>query len=93
MITYKYRAQDENGKAIPGTMQATDELDLNKPCNDMYIITSQFFCQHFFQVFLIFYFFCSFSTLYNGALIFHSLQSFAKTFAGYHHFCELVSHE
>ena len=54
---------------------------------------AQFFCQHFFQVFLIFYFFCSFSTLYSGALIFHSLQSFAKTFAGYHHFCELVSHE
>ena len=43
--------------------------------------------------FLIFYFFCSFSTLYNGALIFHSRQSFAKTFAEYHHFCELVSHE
>ena len=30
MITYKYRAQDENGKAISGTMQATDELDLHE---------------------------------------------------------------
>ncbi len=29
MITYKYRAQDENGKMISGTMQATDELDLH----------------------------------------------------------------
>ena len=28
MVTYKYRAQDENGKMIFGTMQATDELDL-----------------------------------------------------------------
>ena len=30
MVTYKYRAQDENGKAISGTMQATDELDLHE---------------------------------------------------------------
>ena len=30
MITYKYRAQDENGKTISGTMQATDELDLHE---------------------------------------------------------------
>lgn len=29
MVTYKYRAQDENGKMISGTMQATDELDLH----------------------------------------------------------------
>ena len=29
MATYKYRAQDENGKMISGTMQATDELDLH----------------------------------------------------------------
>ena len=30
MVTYKYRAQDENGKMISGTMQATDELDLHE---------------------------------------------------------------
>lgn len=30
MVTYKYRAQDENGKTISGTMQATDELDLHE---------------------------------------------------------------
>ena len=33
MVTYKYRAQDENGKAISGTMQATDELDLHERLN------------------------------------------------------------
>lgn len=30
MVTYKYRAQDENGKMISGTMQAADELDLHE---------------------------------------------------------------
>lgn len=30
MVNYKYRAQDENGKVISGTMQATDELDLHE---------------------------------------------------------------
>lgn len=30
MIYYKYRAQDENGKIISGTMQAQDELDLHE---------------------------------------------------------------
>ena len=30
MVNYKYRAQDENGKMITGTMQATDELDLHE---------------------------------------------------------------
>ena len=29
MVNYKYRAQDENGKVVSGTMQATDELDLH----------------------------------------------------------------
>ena len=30
MVTYKYRAQDENGKMISGTMQAADERDLHE---------------------------------------------------------------
>lgn len=30
MVNYRYRAQDENGKMISGTMQATDELDLHE---------------------------------------------------------------
>ena len=29
LVNYKYRAQDENGKVVSGTMQATDELDLH----------------------------------------------------------------
>ena len=29
MVNYKYRAQDENGKIVNGTMQANDEFDLH----------------------------------------------------------------